>query len=175
MNTTRRKFIYSTMAAAGTAALFPQMSFGRVTPEFVRDQIDQEIVKEYVLVAHKDFDRMKTLLEEYPNLLNATIDWGDGDFESAIGAAGHMGHKDYANYLIDNGARFDIFVLTMLGKTEIVIPIIESYPQLVNSIGPHGFTLLHHAEKGKEDAKELYDYFESKGLTEKFIKTFDKD
>ena len=68
-----------------------------------------------------------------------------------------------------------IFVLTMLGKTEIVFPMIEAFPHMLNAIGPHGFTLLHHAEKGKEEGKELYDYFISKGLTKKFIKTFDKD
>ena len=175
MDTTRRKFIYSTMAAAGSTVLIPQMVFGSKRPNFVSDQIDQEIVKEYVTVAHSDFERMKTLLEEYPNLLNATMDWGDGDFESAIGAAGHMGHKDYANYLIERGARFDIFVLTMLGKTEIVMPFFEAFPNLITSIGPHGFTLLHHAEKGGEDSKELYEYFESKGLTEKFIATYKKD
>jgi len=175
MLSTRRKFIYKTMAAAGSAALLPQMVFGRPSPELVSDQINQEIVKEYVTVAHSDFERMKTLLEKYPNLLNATTDWGDGDFESAIGAAGHMGHKDYANYLIDQGARFDIFVLTMLGQIEIVMPFLKAYPSLITSIGPHGFTLLHHAEKGGDDAKELYDYFESKGLTEKFIPTFKKD
>ena len=175
MNTTRRKFIYNTMAAAGSAVFIPQMAFGRATPDFISDQIDQEIVKEYVTVAHSDFERMKTLLEEYPNLLNATMDWGDGDFESAIGAAGHMGHKDYANYLIDNGARFDIFVLSMLGKTEIVMPFYDAYPDLITSIGPHGFTMLHHAEKGGDDSKELYDYLVSKGQTEKFIPTFKKD
>ena len=175
MENTRRKFIYSTMAAAGSAVLFPQMSFAKTNLNFVSDQIDQEVVKEFVTVAHSDFKRMKTLLEEYPNLLNATVDWGDGDFESAVGAAGHMGHKEYANYLIERGARFDIFVLTMLGKTEIVMPFFEAFPDLVTSIGPHGFTLLHHAEKGGGDSKELYDYFESKGLTEKFIPTFKKD
>ncbi len=175
MDTTRRKFIYSTMASAGSAALFPQIAFSRATPEMLSDKIDQEIVEEFVTVAHSDFERMKTLLEKYPHLLNATNDWGDGDFESAIGAAGHMGHKDFANFLIEKGARFDVFVLTMLGQAEVVIPIIEFYPQLLTSIGPHGFTLLHHAEKGGDDAKELYDYFESNGLTEKFIPTFKKD
>jgi hypothetical protein len=171
----RRKFIYKAMAVAGSATLFPQMVFGKATSEIVSDKIDQEIVKEFVSVAHSDFKRMKTLLEKHPNLLNAANDWGDGDFETAIGAAGHMGHKDFAKYLIENGARFDIFVLTMLGQTEIVMPFLEAYPSLITSIGPHGFTLLHHAEKGGDDAKELYDYLESKGLTEKFIPTFKKN
>jgi len=175
MDATRRKFIYKTMATAGSAVLFPQMSFGLTASEIDSDKIDQQIVEEFVKVAHSDFDIMKTLLEKHPHLLNAANDWGDGDFETAIGAAGHMGHKEFANYLIEKGARFDIFVLTMLGKTEIVMPFFEAFPDLITSIGPHGFTLLHHAEKGGEESKELYDYFEFKGLTEKFIPTYKKD
>ena len=175
MTSSRRNFIYKTMAAAGAVSLFPQLTFAASTKILGDVKIAQEIVDEFVLVAHSDFERMKVLLEKHPHLLNATVDWGDGDFESAIGAAGHMGHVDYANYLLDRGARFDIFVLTMLGKTDIVMPMIEAFPQMLNAIGPHGFTLLHHAEKGKEAGKELYDYFVSKGLTEKFIKTFDRE
>ena len=175
MSSSRRKFIYTSMAAAGAVSLFPQFGLSHSNIVSGNPKIDQEIVDEFVLVAHSDFERMKTLLEKHPHLLNATVDWGDGDFESAIGAAGHMGHKDYAKYLMDRGARFDIFVLSMLGKTEIVMPAIEAFPDMLNAIGLHGFTLLHHAEKGKEAGKELYDYFISKGLTETFVKTFDRD
>lgn len=58
----------------------------------------------------------------------------------------------------------------MLGKTELVKPVLEQYPSLVFAKGAHGFTLLHHAERGGEKSKELYDYVSSKGLTEKQIK-----
>jgi len=50
------------------------------------------------------------MLAEYPLLLNSSWDWGGGDFETALGAAGHMGLKDTANFLISQGARVDIFV-----------------------------------------------------------------
>jgi len=34
------------------------------------------------------------MLSEHPTLLNAEYDWGAGDFELAIGGAGHMGRHD---------------------------------------------------------------------------------
>jgi hypothetical protein len=125
-----------------------------------------EIVNEFVKVAHSDFDKVKQMLDEHPLLLNSSWDWGGGDFETAIGAAGHMGHKDMANYLLNKGARADIFVLTMLGKTEIVKSILKEYPALLNSAGPHGFTLLHHAEKGGQESEELFAHIKALGLTE---------
>nr|MCU0421112.1 hypothetical protein [Cyclobacteriaceae bacterium] len=63
-------------------------------------------------------------------------------------------------------ARVNLFVLTMLGKTELVKPVLEAYPKLLTALGPHGFTLLHHAKVGGEEAKELYTYLEQRGLTE---------
>ncbi len=71
------------------------------------------------------------MLSKTPHLLNSAWDWKNGDFETAIGAAGHMGRKDIAEFLITKGARFDIFVLAMLGYTEIVKNILEINPELV--------------------------------------------
>ncbi len=96
----------------------------------------------------------------------ATWDWGNGDFETALEGAGHVGNKEIANYLIGLGARTNLFVLTMLGKTGIVKNFLDSFPQYLNTRGPHGFIFLHHAQKGEDDAKELLDYFQSKGLKE---------
>ncbi|MBL7961552.1 ankyrin repeat domain-containing protein [bacterium] len=134
--------------------------------------MESELVKEFVQVAHTDLGRVKILLETNPLLLNASWDWGGGDFETALGAAGHMGLKDTANYLLDKGARADIFVLTMLGKTEMVKSMLTEYPKLLMSLGPHGFTLLHHAEKGGTEASELKEFLISKGLQDKHIKLF---
>ena len=58
----------------------------------------------------------KALLAEQPSLLNATWDWGGGDFETGLGGAGHMGNREIAEFLIGQGARLDIFVATMLGR-----------------------------------------------------------
>ena len=134
------------------------------------DPLPAEKVKEFVIAGHSDLDKVKKLLEEFPSLLYATWDWGGGDFETALEGAGHVGTKDVANHLIGLGARTNLFVLTMLGKTEIVKAYLNIYPQYLNAKGPHGFTLLHHAQRGGEDAKELLEYLQSKGLKETKLK-----
>ena len=133
-------------------------------------QLKLSTVKEFVTVGHSDLSKVKEMLAEKPNLIYSRYDWGNGDFEEAIEGAGHLGNKEIANYLIDQGARVNLFVLTMLGKTSLVKPILEAYPVLLNAKGAHGFTLLHHAKVGGEDASEMYEYLTSKGLKEMFIK-----
>lgn len=127
------------------------------------DPLAPAIVQDFVRKAHADLSGTKTLLAEQPALLNATWDWGGGDFEMGIGGAGHMGHREIAEFLIGQGARFDIFVAAMLGKTDIVRALVTAWPALVNSKGPHGIPLLRHARAGGEAAKEVADYLESVG------------
>jgi len=129
-----------------------------------------EKVKEFVAAGHNNLKKVKALLAEFPTLIYATWDLGGGDFETALEGAGHVGTKDVANYLIEQGARTNLFVLTMLGKTQIVKAYIETYPAYLTARGPHGFTLLHHANRGGEEAKELVAYLQSKGLTETKMK-----
>jgi hypothetical protein len=126
-------------------------------------------VKEFVSAAHTDLEKVKTMLLETPNLLYAAWDWGNGDFETGLEGAGHMGRKDIATYLIAQGARPNIFVQAMLGKTELVKQQLNLFPELLNAKGPHGFTLLHHAIQGGEEAKALLTYLDEKGLKAKNI------
>lgn len=130
------------------------------------EPIKKEIVKEFVGVSHGKIDRVKEMLVDYPNLIYSVWDWGYGDFEMCIGAAGHTGNKEIANYLLEKGARINLFVLTMFGETDLVKPILEAYPSFLNVAGPHGLNLLHHAKVGGEDSKELLAYLEEKGMTE---------
>ena len=169
----RRKFLKKSALAGSGAFLLPVILPG-TSYWLPSDPIESMTVKEFVGKSHSDIAKVKALVEEYPHIINATWDWGDGDFETGIGAAGHVGNKDIVNFLIDKGARPDIFVLTMLGKTEIVKAILEAYPVLLNSLGPHGFTLLHHAQRGGDEAAELVEYFESKGMTETKVSIYKK-
>ena len=123
-------------------------------------------VKEFVIAGHGNLDKVKSILAESSTFLYSTWDWGGGDFETALEGAGHVGNKEIANYLIGLGARTNLFVLTMLGKTQVVKSYLEMFPQYVTARGPHGLTLLHHAQKGGDDAKELLDYLQAKGLKE---------
>lgn len=127
--------------------------------------IDSKRIKEFVVAGHNDMDKLKSMLVEQPTLLNSRYDWGNGDFEEAIEGAGHLGNKEIANYLIKQGARVNLFVLTMLGKDQIVLPTLDEYPTLINSKGAHGFSLLHHAKVGGADSQKIFDYLTDKGLT----------
>lgn len=120
-----------------------------------------DLVKEFVIAAHGDLAKTKALLEGHPTLLNATWDWGGGDFETAIGGAGHMGRKDIAEYLLSKGARMDVFVAAMLGKLDVVKSTLAAYPNLKDSLGPHGIPLIVHAEKGGDGAKAIVEYLKS--------------
>jgi hypothetical protein len=163
----RKSFIKTGIASSLGLGLVPTLAFGnnQTDPEALK----VEIVKEFVLAGHFNLDKVKNMLNDYPNLIYSSYDWGNGDFEEAIEGAGHKGNKEVANYLIEKGARVNLFVLTMLGKTDLVKLILEAYPNLIFSKGPHGLTLLHHAEIGGIEAKELYNYLLEKGLTEKKI------
>ncbi len=113
-------------------------------------RLDSALVEEFVGKAHGDFPRVKEMLAQQPRLINAAWDWGNGDWETALGAAAHMGRRDIAEYLLSQGARIDIFAAAMLGQLEIVQAMVRAYPAIVSVLGPHGITLLQHAEKGGE-------------------------
>ena len=164
----RNTFIKTGIGTSLGISLFPTLvhaGFQNDTEPF-----ETALVKEFVVAGHKNLNKVKDMLNERPNLIYSRYDWGNGDFEEAIEGAGHLGDKEIANYLIDQGARVNLFVLTMLGKTNLVTPIIEEYPHLLMAKGAHGFTLLHHAKVGGEDSKELFEYLTEKGLTETNIK-----
>lgn len=115
--------------------------------------IVEEIVAEVVGVSHFNLDRLKELVNKRPELARATWDWGFGDWETAIGAASHVGRKDIVDFLISKGARPDIFTFAMLGAYETVKSMIEFMPGLQRTSGPHGISLLQHVKNG--DAKSI--------------------
>lgn len=123
--------------------------------------LDTALVFEIVAKAHGDLDRVKELLAQEPGLVNATWDWGGGDFETALGAAAHMGRKDIANFLLENGARLDIFAATMLGKLDIVKAALQAYPTALKIPGPHDIPLIAHAQAGGDEAKAVLEYLQS--------------
>lgn len=123
--------------------------------------LDSKLVEEFVGVAHGNFARVKELLEQEPALVNATWDWGGGDFETALGAAAHMGSKPIANYLLEHGARLDIFAAAMLGKLDVVKAALAAYPDAIDIPGPHGIPLIDHAEVGREEAKAVLEFLKA--------------
>ena len=123
--------------------------------------LEAKLVQDFVGNAHGDLNRVKELFAEEPGVINSTWDWGGGDFETALGAAAHMGRKDIAQFLLENGARLDIFAAAMLGKLEIVKAALTEYPNAINTPGPHGIPLVAHAKAGGDNAKAVLEYLES--------------
>jgi len=111
--------------------------------------LDPADVQAFVGNAHGDLDEVRRLLEREPRLVNAAWDWGGGDWETALGAASHMGRRDIAGHLIAHGARVDIFAAAMLDQVAVVEALLDAFPELANATGPHGIPLRAHAEQGE--------------------------
>ena len=103
-------------------------------------------VREFVGNAHGDLDAVRAELERDSTFANASWDWGEGDWETALGAAAHMGRRDIAELLLSHGARMDIFAAAMLDEVEVVRALL---PLQADARGPHGIPLRAHAEAGK--------------------------
>ncbi|GAC1591734.1 MAG: hypothetical protein NVS3B19_12950 [Ginsengibacter sp.] len=166
----RRNFLFNAATGLGSLIVLPSLLKAQTSPQQNPDPYPVDLVKEFVIAGHSNLEKTQAMVKEHPNLVHGKYDWGNGDFEEAIEGAGHLGNKPIANFLIDSGARVTLFVLTMLGKTELVKPILEQYPHLVFANGPHGFTMLHHAKMGGKDGEPLYAYLESKGLDKTWVK-----
>jgi hypothetical protein len=120
-------------------------------PEMFPTQAPEE-VRELVIAAHFNLARVRELVTRRPSLARATWDWGFGDWESALGAASHMGNRPIAEFLLGSGARPDLFSAAMLGNLDVVRAHLAAWPGAQQIKGPHGITLLAHARSGGEPA-----------------------
>ena len=145
---------------------------GKAMPPQGEPQLDKELVATFVGAGHRDMEKVKALLEETPTLLNSAHDWQRGDFETCLGAASHVGYKELVTYLLEKGAQANIFTACLFGKMEIVKPMITAFPSVLNAKGPHGFTLLHHAIQGEDEALEVKEYLELLGAKETKVKLY---
>ena len=166
----RKKFLSYSFLGMGSFAF--SKSYKAVIQNQRPEAYKAEWVKEFVTAGHSNLDKVREMLANHPNLLNASWDWGGGDFEQAIGGAGHVGNKEIASYLIEKGVRLNVYIMTMMGMTQHVIPLLDEFPSLINGSGPHGFTLHHHAQVGGDNAREILSYLESKGLNKKQRKIY---
>ena len=157
----RKKFIQQGLLLTGAGLMAPNLIQANTYNESL---FNADEINEFVAAAHKDADKTKKMVDQNPLILNCASQIARGDFETAIGGASHMGRRDIADVLVERGARLDIFNLTFLGYTGVVKKLIEASPHYLTAYGPHGFTLLHHAKVGKQQA--FADWLEQKGLTE---------
>lgn len=130
-------------------------------PQWRRPQINRQLVQDFVIYAHTDLKMVERLLAKEPMLVNAFVDWGGGDWESGLGAAAHMGNRETAAFLLERGARIDIFCATMMGQLDAVRAFLTLQPKLIDARGPHGFGLHFHAQLAGPDADKMLDYLQS--------------
>ena len=167
----RKRFLRYGLLAAATAfggdRLFGQSpapaNLPRVSP-VVPDRappIESDLVKQFVIAGHGQLDKVKEMLAAQPALINATWDWGGGDFETALGGASHMGRADIARFLLENNARMDLFAAAMLGRLDIIKAAAAAFPNIVRVPGPHKIPLIAHAEKGGADAVAVIEFLKT--------------
>ena len=120
-----------------------------------------DLVRAFVIAGHGDLDKVKATLAETPEVVNATWDWGGGDFETALGGAAHVGQRDIALYLLAHGARFDLYAAAMLGQLDAVKVVLEANPAARFTPGAHGIPLLAHALRGGAEAEAVVAYLNS--------------
>jgi hypothetical protein len=130
-------------------------------PSWKKPQINRTLAQDFVIFAHADLDMVKKLIEKEPALLNATMDWGGGDWETGLGGASHMGRRDIAEFLIEHGARVDLFAAAMLGQLDVVRALLTFQPKLIDAKGPHGFSLHFHAKAGGKEAEKVLEYLQT--------------
>lgn len=131
------------------------------SPSWKNPQINRQMVADFVIYAHMDIDMTKKLLDKEPMLINAMMDWGNGDWESALGGASHMGNRPMVEMLLERGARMDIFCAAMMGQLEAVKSFLTLQPKLIDARGPHGFNLHFHGQLAGKDADKMVEYLQS--------------
>ncbi len=145
--------------------------------------MDDEMVSGIVGASHFNFDKVKELVSKRPELAGAAWDWGFGDWETALGAASHVGRRDIAELLMSHGARPDIFTFAMLGAYKSLQEIVETVPGIQSTPGPHGITLLQHAKnrlldknitaEDKANVNKVVTYLETVGKADEKPKNLD--
>ncbi len=130
-------------------------------PSWKNPQINREMVQDFVIYAHSNLEMTQKLLDKEPMLINAMMDWGNGDWESGLGGASHMGRRDIVAFLLERGARIDIFCATMMGQLEAVKAFLTLQPKLIDAQGPHGFNLHFHGQLAGKEADKMVAYLQS--------------
>src|SRR5262245_41182545 len=81
-------------AGPSEAAFARDYDAPKFKPSWKKQQINRQLVQDFVIFAHSELDMTRKLLDKEPLLVNAFMDWGAGDWESGLGGASHMGRKD---------------------------------------------------------------------------------
>src|SRR5437660_9734181 len=106
--------------------------------------LDQALVEECVGNAHGNLERVRELVDEHPELVEARAPWN----ETAVEAATQMGRRDIIEYLVSRGAPVDFFTACVLGRTDQVLAELRSDPARARARGVHELPVLYFAGIG---------------------------
>ena len=84
------------------------------------------------------------------------------DWETALGAASHIGNVPIAQALRPRRPPVDLSA-AMLGQLAVVKAFVEASPGVQATHGPHSITLLAHARAGGDAAKPVLEYLVAVG------------
>lgn len=153
----RQTFLKHSLVASGAALSAPFVHAQPVEADTGRGpgkgpRSDLRKVYEFVQAAHRDLPKVKAMLAADASLIHARWDWGDGDWESGLEGAAHMGARDIVRFMLANGVRCDVFSAAMLGHTDTVKAMIDLDSTTVDSRGPHGINLMFYVGYGGQTA-----------------------
>jgi hypothetical protein len=162
----RRHFISKTFTSAAVLGVGGLTSSAQTPPaqtnspfipapgEVARKRGPQDLPLVYAFVGagHGNLEKVKEMVAQDPHLVYASRDWGNGDWETALGGASHTGRREIALYLLSQGARMDAYCAAMLGERELMLAMLKAHPETATTKGPHGYTLLYHVAIGGEVA-----------------------
>ncbi len=110
-----------------------------------QNTLTNEQIRDFVIAGHGNLPRIREMLMENPDLLNASYQWSDNDSETALQAAAQAGSTPVAEYLLGHGAPMDICTAAMLGRQDVVERLLDKDPDLIHARGAHGISLMAHA------------------------------
>lgn len=99
----------------------------------------QEIIDQFVGNAHGNISVVRALISQYPSIVAANASWN----ETAIQAAAQTGQVEIVNYLLQQGAEYDICTAAMLGSRECIEDYLQEDAGLINGRGAHGIPIMY--------------------------------
>lgn len=106
--------------------------------------MDQTTVDELVGNAHGNLARVKEILAQHPELINASATWK----ETPIEAATQMGNRAIIDYLIEKGAPVDFFTSLALADVDAARQDLKKDSTLAQARGVHELPALYFAALG---------------------------
>jgi len=116
-------------------------------------ELTQEIRNQFIVNCHMNFEGVKEAIAQFPEIVNS---YNPEIFESALGAAGHVGNRPIALYLLAHGADLELAAAVMLGMKEEARELIAADPSLLKKGGAHHISIGYHAVlSGDQEMVEL--------------------